>query len=176
MVEDLESQAAIAAVQGGDGVYEHVIVDDSLTTIQAAEAAGMADLREHANPRVKGSFETEVPGWEPGQIVDIRLPDRGVIGEYLVQRVSISPTWANPSIWTYRIDYGGRLLGIADFLKALVSAQQKKQLAETAILSKFDRQIEIAGATDEVTAIPRNLPYRCGDPDAVRLCTARQWR
>jgi hypothetical protein len=59
MVEDYASQAAIAKVQGGDGVYEHVIDDDSLTTIQAAEAAGLADLREHANPRVKGSFETE---------------------------------------------------------------------------------------------------------------------
>ena len=59
MVEDYASQAAIAKVQGGDGIYEHVIDDDSLTTIQAAEAAGMADLREHANPRVKGSFETE---------------------------------------------------------------------------------------------------------------------
>ncbi len=59
VVEDYASQAAIAKVQGGDGVYEHVIEDDSLTTIQAAEAAGMADLREHANPRVKGSFETE---------------------------------------------------------------------------------------------------------------------
>ena len=59
MVEDYASQAAIAKVQGGDGVYEHIISDDSLTSIAAAEAAGMADLREHANPRVKGSFETE---------------------------------------------------------------------------------------------------------------------
>lgn len=59
MVEDHASQAAIAKVQGGDGIYEHVIGDDSLTSIAAAEAAGMADLREHSNPRVKGSFETE---------------------------------------------------------------------------------------------------------------------
>ena len=124
MVDDLESQVAIAAVQGGDGVYEHVITDDSLTTIQAAEAAGMADLREHANPKVSGSFETEVTGWVPGQIVTVNLPDRGVVGEYLVQRVTITP--ATPELWTYSIQYGGRLLGIADFLKALVSAQQKK--------------------------------------------------
>lgn len=167
MVEDYPSQQAIAAVQGGDGVYEHVINDDSLTSITAAEAAGMADLREHANPKVKGSFETEVNSWQPGQIVNINLPDRGVVGEYLVQRVSISPTWANPSIWTYRIEYGGRLLGIADFLKALVSAQQKKQMAETAILSKFLRETETVGVTDTVTDIPRNLPYVCGDPDAI---------
>lgn len=44
-----------------------MIPDDVLTTIEAAEAAGMADLREHANPQVKGSFETEVPGWQPGK-------------------------------------------------------------------------------------------------------------
>ena len=59
MVEDYASQSAVRAAQGGDGVYEHVISDDTLTSITAAEAAGMADLREHANPRVKGSFETE---------------------------------------------------------------------------------------------------------------------
>ena len=59
MVEDYASQAAIAKVQGGDGIYEHVISDDSLISIAAAEAAGMADLREHGNPRVTGSFETE---------------------------------------------------------------------------------------------------------------------
>lgn len=62
LVEDYASQAAIAAVQGGDGVYEHIIDDDSLATIQAAEAVGMADLREHANPKVSGSFETEYSG------------------------------------------------------------------------------------------------------------------
>jgi len=165
MVEDLESQAAIAAVQGGDGVYEHVIVDDSLTTIQAAEAAGMADLREHANPRVKGSFETEAPGWVPGQIVTVNLPDRGITGIYLVQKVTLSPVL--PDIWTYRIDYGGRLLGIADFLKALVSAQQKKKIGDTAILSKFDRQTENAAVTDELIDTPHSLPYVCGDVDAI---------
>jgi hypothetical protein len=58
-VEDIASQSAISAVQGGDGVYEYVISDDSLVTLDAAEAAGNADLRQHANPTVKGSFETE---------------------------------------------------------------------------------------------------------------------
>lgn len=168
MVEDLESQAAVAAVQeDSDGVYEHVINDDSLTTIQAAEAAGYADLREHANPRVKGSFETEVPGWQPGQLVTINLPDRGVTGTFLVQRVSISPTWANPSIWTYRVEYGGRLLGIADFLKALVSAQQKKKMNETAIMHKFVYTAERFEVTDELVTAQREPPFVCGDPDAI---------
>jgi hypothetical protein len=59
LVDDTESQAAIAAIQGGDGIYEYSLVDDTLITIEAAEAAGQADLRDNANPIVKGSFDTE---------------------------------------------------------------------------------------------------------------------
>ena len=357
MVEDYASQAAIAKVQGGDGVYEHVISDDTLISIAAAEAAGMADLREHGNPRVKGSFETEyyapavyetvqvgeefigwqteleqeasdmayylwydssvaqsfivegslvrakkvrvsvlgsdrdwqypqrinfhiytdnngqpgnsisttgyysIPGgnwpvnpewltgeidldeplqggqqywlvlvgsggygsvkvrvafdplpnsifatksgpismwelrsdlnmafkvevpvyepiyeelvtpahiWQPGQIVDIRLSDRGVEGEFLIQRVTITPTWSNPSIWTFRVDYGGRLLGIADFLKALVSAQQKKRVIEpTKNVQKYIYGEETLTVGDELITATRGLPFVCGDADAV---------
>lgn len=156
MVEDLESQEALAAVQGGDGVYEHVIVDDSLTTIDAAEAAGLADLRGHANPQVKGTFETEVPGWAPGQLVDINLPDRGVTGTFLVQKVTITP--ASTDLWTYHVEYGGRLKGVADFLKALVSAQQKKQLAETTLLQKFAYGQDETAIEDEIEATPVELP------------------
>jgi len=181
MVEDIASQQAIAAVQGGDGVYEHVIVDDSLTTIDAAEAAGNADLREHANPRVKGSFETEfylagnmlypsdtlypsntlypteVIRWAPGQLVTINLPDRGIQGTFLVQKVTITP--CTPEKWTCRVEYGGRLLGIADYLQALWKAQQKKKLNETTILHKFTYGQEKVQVADEIHITPRKLPY-----------------
>jgi len=148
VVEDIASQQAIAAVQGGDGVYEHSIVDDSLTTIDAAEAAGQADLREHANPRVKGSFETEISGWAPGQLVTINLPDRGITGTFLVQKVTITP--ATNALWIWRVEYGGRLLGIADWLQALWKAQQKKKLNETALLHTFHYGAETAKVTDEI--------------------------
>lgn len=165
MVEDEESQAAIAAIQGGDGVYEYVITDDSLVTIEAAEAAGLADLREHANPNVSGDFETEVDGWAPGQLVNIALPDRGAEGTFLIQRVTITPF--NPSLWTYKIEYGGRVKGIADYLAALISSQQNRKTADTAILHKFVYGQEAIGVTDELITTPRTLPYVCGDPDAV---------
>lgn len=158
IVEDITSQNAAKAVSGGDGVYEHVIVDDSLTTIEAAEAAGNADLREHANPRVKGSFETEISGWAPGQLVTINLLDRGISGTFLVQKVTITP--ATPVLWTYRVEYGGRLLGIADWLHALWKAQQKKKLNETALLHKFHYGAETAKVTDEVQGTLRTPPWK----------------
>lgn len=157
MVEDIASQQAIAAVQGGDGVYEHVIVDDSLTTIDAAEAAGLADLREHANPRVKGSFETEVPGWTPGQLVAINLPDRGIQGTFLIQKVTISP--CTPEKWTYKVEYGGRLLGIADWLQALWKAQQKKKLNETNLLHKYMYAPDKISFTEDIAISARSRPW-----------------
>ncbi len=338
MVDDYESQQAIAKVQGGDGVYEHVITDDSLTTIAAAEAAGMADLREHGNPKVSGSFETEVgkaqeftpgdwelviqqfkgtnyttltnwqyvaqgfkpvgmavgatkvkvyvasagragtppgtawyiardrnglPGdeitkewgvisgpdwpnigklveieietteplgkdvqywivgwaiggdissgvrimyngeggypdgryaytendvwivtdrdmtfkleanvvrplaltWQPAQIVDIRLPDRGVEGEYLIQRVTVTPV---VNKWTYRVEYGGRLLGIADFLQALVSAQQKRRSIEPAqSVQKYVYGLESLAVGDELVTTQKTMPYILGEADCI---------
>ncbi len=106
--------------------------------------------------------------WQPGQIVEINLPDRGVEGEYLIQRVTITPTWSNPSIWTYRVEYGGRLLGIADFLQALVSAQRKKRNIEpTRNVQKYVYGEETLQVSDELILTTRALPYVCGDADAV---------
>ncbi len=165
MVDEIESQIAIAAVQGGNGVYEYLITDESLSTIEAAEAAGNAELRQYANPKVKGSFETETTGWEPGQIVQIDLPDQGIKNSFVIQKVSISPIKEN--LCTWKVEYGGRLIGIADFLKALVSSQQNKATADTKILHKYVYGSQTAEAFDELELTPRKLPYICGDPDAV---------
>ncbi|HZJ83442.1 MAG TPA: hypothetical protein VFD57_06505 [Clostridia bacterium] len=106
--------------------------------------------------------------WQAGQIVKISLPDRGVEGDYLIQRVSISPTWSKPSIWTFRVEYGGRLLGIADFLQALVSMQQKRRFIEpTQNVQKYIYGEEELLMLDELFTVQRELPYICGDSDAI---------
>ncbi|MTV50007.1 hypothetical protein GJ688_13600 [Heliobacillus mobilis] len=157
MVDDFDSQMAIAQVQGGDGVYEHVIHENSLTTIEAAEAAGLADLRQFANPRVRGSFETEIPGWVPGQLVTIQLPDRGIVNTFLVQKVMLSPL--TPDTWTFSVEYGGRLIGIPDFLQALVSAQ-KTEGNETALLNKFVYGTEGLHVGDQMTLMAGQTLYK----------------
>ena len=169
LANHLSSNAAqaLTLAKDSDGVYEHVIVDEKLITIEAAEAAGQADLREHANPRVQGSFQTEVEGWAPGQVVDINLPDRSVSGQFLVQRVTITPRLASPSMWTSKIDYGGRLFSIADVLAALVSAQRQKDTGATGILHRYVYGSETVGISDELIAIERDLPFICGDSDAI---------
>jgi len=104
--------------------------------------------------------------WQPGQIVPINLPDRGIQGEYLIQRVVLTPV--TPKHWTFRVEYGGRLIGIADFLQALVSAQQKRRYMEpTKNVQKYIYGEETLELSDELITTPRTLPFVCGDPDAV---------
>jgi len=172
IAEDVASQQTIAAVQGGNGVYAYSIVDDSLTTIDAAEAAGNADLREHANPRVKGSFDTSlgaflgaIKSWQPGQLLTIDLLDRGIYNTFVVQRVALSPK--KNGVWSYHIEYGGRMFGIADFLKALVSSQQQKKLNETALIHKFNYGEETTKMLDELMFTSRTPPWYIGDSDAI---------
>ncbi|MTV50761.1 hypothetical protein GJ688_17660 [Heliobacillus mobilis] len=157
MVEDLQSQQGIAAVQGGDGVYEHVITNNKLFTVEAAEAAGLADLKAFSNPRVKGSLDTEMPGITPGQLLHMQLPNLGISGIYIVQSVTLTPL--TPDQWTYHIEYGGRLLGIPDLLRAVISAQDNVDVNNTARLNKFVYGAESVTVTDQLATTEVPLPF-----------------
>lgn len=163
VVEDKVSQAAVAVIQGGDGVYEHVISDSSIITLESALAAGLAELREHAPPRVRGAFDTEVSGWETGQILPIDLPLRGIEGTVVIQGVTI--TTVDTNTWSYRVEYGGRLKRIPDFMRTLLSAQQKAALAGT-VVNKFEFATTPIAVSCGILRIERAAPWVLGDPDA----------
>lgn len=145
--EDEASQAAIAAIQGNDGVYEYKLVDNSLVTLEAAEAAAEADMRENANPKTTGSFDTDVTGWEPGQLVTITLPLRGITGEYMVQSTSMKPRPLTG--WITTVNFGGRLLGVADWLAALVNDQKSADSSSETIM-KYVVGTDGLGISDEL--------------------------
>jgi hypothetical protein len=76
---------------------------------------------------------------------------------FLVQKVTISLSEAG--LWIYTIEYGGRLLGIADFLKALVSAQQKKKMNDTKLIHKFVYGTEAIAIKDTLLTASRKRPW-----------------
>lgn len=158
MVEDIGSQEAVKAIQGGDGIYEHVINDNSLVSLDSAESAGTEDLRQHANPKIKGTFKTDVAGWKAGQIVNINLPQRGISNEYIIQKVTTYPL--TPELWEFQIEFGGRLIGIPDFMKAIVSKEQKKKQAEVSLLHKFIYKPDSAVIRDSVDLRYSEFPLK----------------
>lgn len=163
-VDDKDSQTAIAAVQGGDGIYEHVITDDSLTTLGAAASLGQADLDEFADPIVTGSFKTYVTGWKPGQIVSINLPDRGIVNDYVIQKVIVTPYTVGA--WEYKVDFGGRLVGLPDYLRSIISAQQAKDVT-TNILHKIHKETENMTAADSLISAETSPPYLYDDAGSL---------
>lgn len=164
MVEDLDSQAAVAAVQGGDGIYEHRIKDNKITTLEAAQAAGEGCLREHANPKVIGSFDTAESGWETGQILTVNSTSRSISGTYTVQKVKIKPFGTG---LLYTIEYGGRIKGIEDRLRAILSAQQASRDQETAIITKIRKTVENVTAADTLIATINTDGYEFDEADAL---------
>lgn len=171
VVENFESQQALAAITGetGDnaGVREDVINDDTIVTLGAAEALGNAALRKWADPEISASFSTYTTGWEPGQLLVVNLPSRGLVNTYMVQKVNMA--YRNQE-WITEVRFGGRLVSVADFLQALVSKQQSATV-QTAILQKFSYGSEKVGLTDELVLTSHTGQYICGDPDAISgLC------
>lgn len=164
MVEDIDSQNAVKAIQGGDGIYEYKIKDDALVTIEAAKASGDAYLREHGNARVTGSFSTAETGWVPGQILTVNSVSRGISGTYTIQKVKITPYGTS---WLYTIEYGGRLYGIEDRLRAIISAQQASKNQDTAIINKIKSNTEDVSLTDSTTTTINSDAYEFDEADAL---------
>jgi len=139
-VDDLESQALMAQVLGGDGVWEAVLVDPSITDLSQALAAGRAELRLWANPKVSIDFQTHSTGWIPGQTVTAELEDRGVEGAFVVQEVKVATFTADH--WITKVKAGSTLYGLADFIKSL--SMRSTQRSQGEAKGNVDKQMAVA--------------------------------
>jgi len=57
-LKDTASILAMAAIEGGDGLHEHTIVNPSINSKDEARKVALQELAEYANPIVSGTFET----------------------------------------------------------------------------------------------------------------------
>ena len=87
--DDEVSQDLMKEREGGSGIYEHLIVDTTIATLDAARAKGEADLEQHSMPNYTGGFITNVMGWHSGQEFYINLPSRGITGNMLVKTAEL---------------------------------------------------------------------------------------
>jgi len=92
MVEDTVAQAALATLEGGgsDGIVEHYVLDQSLTTTARATARGEAELALFAYPLVTVRYATRDVKSKSGQTVHFDLTTPPITGDLLIQDVTIS--------------------------------------------------------------------------------------
>jgi hypothetical protein len=88
--DDLAAQANLAAVEGGDGIHEAPVRDDTLTTIAACQARGLAELKMWAWPQVEITYATHDPNTRSGRTIVVNLPDLGMVATLKILDVTIT--------------------------------------------------------------------------------------
>ena len=66
--------ATLMDIEGGDGIIQFAIIDDTIQSLDAGHLRASADLRDYANALVTGRFVTDQYGYASGQVLSIQLP------------------------------------------------------------------------------------------------------
>lgn len=148
-VDDVQSQKAVAAVMGGDGILETTHTDDTIVTLEGAQAAGEALLRKIGNPRTYVEFDTTVMGWQPGQSVTVDLEDRGVAGSFLVQHVTVTAPTSED--WNAHVEAGSTVRGLADLLHDMAEQARRRMPREVPTINKGTTYVEVITVSDVLT-------------------------
>lgn len=127
------STAAMAAIEGGDGVHDFTIDDSSINSKAEARDRALKELDEYANPLINGVFTTRTgllqagTYFVPGQNITLNLPSWGILTDtqYQIQEVQTTMTEDGTNIeYGYSVRFGGRLLNVVTFLEKMASKEQ----------------------------------------------------
>ena len=147
-----QSIEAMKAIEWWDGLYEHIIVDESITTKDEAKARAAAEIADYANPIVNGNFQTRTgllqsgSKFVPWQILTISLNSRGLTGDYNIQEMTT--TTADESEFYYDIRFGGRLLNVFNYFLNNISKE---------IVMKENEELLSIEVVDETVTITETI-------------------
>jgi hypothetical protein len=105
IVDDLEAQAALAALIGGDGIQETPLSDNRISE-EEARARGTALLALRGKVEIAISYSVRDINSHAGRTVKVNLgPPTDVLGEFTIQQVTITPTTPAATVMpTYRVE------------------------------------------------------------------------
>ena len=175
---DSASVAFFAALDGGDGVYEYTIKDTSIGSLEEAAVRAAQELEEYSMPLVEGVITTRsglLGGssvFKPGQYVTVNLPTLGLATDtvFLIQEVQIELEEGSSTEYIYTIKFGGKIVGVQEFLETLAAQQTEGENVNDAA-----EIITIEHVTDSMvfddTAPSTNIdtpPYKYGNTGTPR--------
>ena len=176
---DLASIAFFAALEGGDGTHFYTVKDTSIASKSEARARADQELAEFADPLANGTFKTRsdiLSGgsiFEPGQYLTVNLPAWGIASDtaFLIQEVKVSLSENGTSIiYHYEVRFGGKLVGVQEFLESLATPAEDTQESEEikTIFGVQDSLVITEHATPSFTTQTGNYEIGPGgNPQAV---------
>lgn len=179
--KDSPSIAFFSNLDGGDGVYEYTLKENSIQSKAEALERAEQELIEFADPLVEGVFKTRtglletspLSIFKPGQILTVNLPTYGINTDtaFLIQQVDIELTedeGTGVTEYEYTVRFGGRLVGLQEFLEGLASEGEEVQDADLILtIEQTTDQLEVE---DQASMAKYTPPFEygpAGDPQGV---------
>jgi len=85
---DKNSINELKAIEGGTGIHEYLIIDDTIATVDEAVQRANSELSKFAFPHLSGSFITTQSGYKAGQLLTINIPTREIDTQVIIQQVT----------------------------------------------------------------------------------------
>lgn len=82
------SASTLSATEGGDGIYEYLIVDKTINSKEGARQRALAEIQTYATTLSEGEFETHYAGFRAGQRVRINSATRGIDEVFIINKVT----------------------------------------------------------------------------------------
>jgi hypothetical protein len=149
VVEDPDSINRMKALEGGDGIYEHILTDKEVETKELARQLSQADLDKYSNPLISGSFTTNVKGLRSGQLISIKQSKRNINDNFLIRRVTMK--WLTENTYLYEVDIASKLKGIDDLLIQLFGQSRQIEVRDDEVLDKLLVLRDSVKLTDSLT-------------------------
>jgi hypothetical protein len=174
MVEDIPSQTAMEAIIGtpGSGIFEHIIVDKNIITLEGARQRGLAEMNQYANAIISGSFVTFYDGFRSGQKLHIKLTDRNIDEYYLIKEVQMECIGAGYFIYT--ITFATLLIGFSWLLIKLLDDTRDKATIENEIIDRIRLIPESVSTSDTESDILKTPPFKWSN-DLGTTVNKLQW-
>ena len=154
--QNYASQAAMAAIEGGDGIIEHIVKDETLTSANEAHDRAEMEINTWGKPLVSGNFQTtDCHGWKPGQTLVVDRTGESLNGNYQVSGVLIKMkngiVFYTINFHTVKDDLQSYLLRLADKLNRVVFRADEtvdlfEMIAEEIIVSEGTWIIQLGAA------------------------------
>lgn len=158
--------AAMASAEGGDGVYEHLVVDRSIGSKEGARQRACAEIEAYATTLSEGEFVTYTAGLRAGQAIDVVSASRGVDETYVINRVTVRQHGANSL--EYRVSLiTTRSMDLVDVLQRLILASTKELVIDPneTVDIVFDLADTVATADSVAATSTSDAGYVWGTPD-----------
>ena len=152
VLQDEESIAAMVSAEGGDnGVYEYLIIDNSINSRGGARERAAAELASYKDTLSEGQFSTYNNGLQAGQRIHINSAGYEMDEYFIINKVT-ARMWTDKKL-IYDVSLvTTRTMGVIEFLQGLL-AQQTTQI----IINK-DEVVDLVYSKNETATLVESIP------------------